>query len=110
MTKAVEVNEAVNVQVTLRHTHNHHEIEQYARDAVQSLDKLFSGIINSHVILDHQNNDYENNKLAEVTVHVPQQVLVAKEAGATYEQAIDSCVDIVGRQLKKYKEKLQAHK
>ncbi len=110
MTKTEEVNETVNVQVTLRHTNNHQDIEQYARDAVQALDKLFAGILNSHVILDHQNNDFENNKLAEVTVHVPQQVLVAKEAAATYEQAIDSCVDSVGRQLRKYKEKLQAHK
>ncbi|MBF0586497.1 ribosome-associated translation inhibitor RaiA [Prosthecochloris sp. N3] len=109
MTKT-DVKEAVNIQVTLRHSSNHHDIEQYARDAVESLDKVFGGIVSIHVILDHQKNDYENNKLAEVTLHVPQQVLVAKEAAATYEQAIDSCKDSLGRQLKKYKDKLQSHK
>ncbi|HED30504.1 MAG TPA: ribosome-associated translation inhibitor RaiA [Prosthecochloris aestuarii] len=109
MTKT-DVKEALNVQVTLRHTNNHHDIEQYARDAAESLDKLFSGIISIHVILDHQKNDFEKNKLAEITVKVPQQTLVAKEAAATYEQAVDSCMDSVGRQLKKYKDKLQSHK
>lgn len=109
MTKT-EVNEAVNVQVTLRHTNNHRDIEQYARDAVQALGRIFSGIVNAHVILDHQKNDFEKNKLAEITIHIPQNVLVAKEAAGTYEQAIDRCGDSLGRQLKKHKEKLQNHR
>ncbi len=109
MTKT-EVNEAVNVQVTLRHTNNHRDIEVYARDAVQALGRIFSGIVNAHVILDHQKNDFEKNKLAEITIHIPQNVLVSKEAAGTYEQAIDRCVDSLGRQLKKYKEKLQNHR
>ncbi|MCW8796036.1 MAG: ribosome-associated translation inhibitor RaiA [Chlorobium sp.] len=109
MTKA-EVSEAVNVQVTIRHTNNHRDIEQYARDAVQALGKIFSGIVNTHVILDHQKNDYEKNKIAELTVHIPQNILVAKEGASTYEQAIDSCVDAMGRQLRKHKEKLLDHR
>ncbi|TNJ37203.1 MULTISPECIES: ribosome hibernation-promoting factor, HPF/YfiA family [Prosthecochloris] len=104
-----ETSEAVNVQVTLRHSQNHHGIEEYAHAAVQTLEKVFSGIITCNVILDHQKNDHENNKLAEVTVHVPQQVLVAKESAATYEQAIDSCIDVLVRQLKRHKEKLKVH-
>ncbi len=109
MTKT-EVHEAVNIQVTLRHTNSHRDIEQYARDAVQALGKVFSGIVSCHVILDHQKNDFDKNKLAELTVHIPQNVLVAKEAAATYEQAIDSCVDSMGRQLKKHKDKLKNHR
>ena len=106
MTKVV-VNDAVNVTVTLRHSSNHSEIEAYARNAVLALIRVFPGIISCHVILDHQKNDFENNKLAEITVHVPHNVLVANEGGTNYEQAIDVCVDALSRQLKKYKEKLQ---
>ena len=106
MTKAV-VNDAVNVKVTLRHSNNHTDIEEYARNAVLSLVNVYSGIISCHIILDHQKNDFEKNKLAEITVHVPQNVLVAKEAGAAYEQTIDNCVAALSRQLQKYKEKLQ---
>ncbi len=106
MTKVV-VNDAVNVTVTLRHSSNHSDIEEYARNAVLALTRVFPGIISCHVILDHQKNDFEKNKLAEITVHVPQNVLVAKEGGANYEQAIDTCVEALSRQLKKYKEKLQ---
>ena len=106
MTKVV-VNDAVNVTVTLRHSSNHSDIEEYARNAVLALTRVFPGIISCHFILYHQKNDFEKNKLAEITVHVPQNVLVAKEGGANYEQAIDTCVEALSRQLKKYKEKLQ---
>ncbi len=104
-----DVKEAVKVQVTLRHTNNHRDVEQYAREAVRTLERIFSGIVNCHVILDHQKNDFEKNKLAEITLHIPQNVLVSKEAAATYEQAVDRCVDSLGRQLKRHKEKLQNH-
>ncbi len=106
MTKAV-VSDVVNVKVTLRHSNNHTDIEEYARNAVIPLLKIFPGIISCHIILDHQKNDFEKNKLAEITVVVPQNVLVAKESGAVYEQTIDNCVEALSRQLKKYKEKLQ---
>ncbi len=106
MTKAV-VNDSLNVKVTLRHSNNHNSIEEYARNAAQSLVRIFPGIISCHVILDHQKNDFEKNKLAEITVHVPQNVLVAKEAGAEYEPTIDNCVEALSRQLQKYKEKMQ---
>ena len=106
MTKAV-VNDAFNVKVTLRHSHSHTNIEEYARNAALVLTRVFPGLISCHVILDHQKNDFEKNKIAEITVHVPQNVLVAKEAGTNYEQSIDICVDALSRQLKKYKEKIQ---
>ncbi len=103
----VVVNDAVNVTVTLRHSNNHNDIEEYARNAVLALTRVFPGIISCHVIMDHQKNDFEKNKLAEITVHVPQNVLVAKEACTAYEMAIDNCVEALTRQLQKYKEKLQ---
>jgi putative sigma-54 modulation protein len=105
MTKVV-ADEPLNVKVTLRHSNNHNAIEEYARNAVLPLARVFPGIISCHVILDHQKNDFEKNKLAEITVNVPQQVLVAKDAGVAYEQSIDNCVEAMSRQLLKYKEKL----
>ena len=106
MTKTV-VSDAMNVKVTLRHSNNHSNIEEYARNAVLVLYRVFPGIISSHIILDHQKNDFEKNKLAEITVHVPQNVFVAKEAATGYEQAIDICVEALSRQLLRHKEKMQ---
>lgn len=105
MTKTV-VSDAVNIKVTLRHSNNHSTIEEYARSAVQNLVKIFPGIISCHVILDHQKNDFEKNKLAEITVHVPQNDFVAKEAGVAYEPVIDNCVAALSRQLQKHKDKM----
>jgi putative sigma-54 modulation protein len=104
MTK-VFVNDAFNVTVTLRHSGNHNGIEEYARNAVLILTRVFPALISCHVILDHQKNDFEKNKLAEITVHVPQNVFVAKEAGSAYESAIDTCIDALSRQLLRHKEK-----
>ncbi|MEI6756724.1 MAG: ribosome-associated translation inhibitor RaiA [Chlorobium sp.] len=103
----VVVNDVPNVTVTLRHSNNHNDIEEYARNAVLPLARIFPGIISCHVILDHQKNDFEKNKLAEITVHVPQNVFVAKEARGAYEPAIDECVEALSRQLLKHKEKMQ---
>ncbi|MEI6847424.1 MAG: ribosome-associated translation inhibitor RaiA [Chlorobiaceae bacterium] len=105
--KKVVVDESFNVKVTLRHSNNHTTIEEYAKNAVLPLARVFPGIISCHVILDHQKNDFEKNKLAEVTVNVPQHVLVAKDASVAYEQSIDNCVEALTRQLRKYKEKLE---
>jgi putative sigma-54 modulation protein len=107
MTKSV-MNDTVTVKVTLRHSSNHGSIESYARDAVQVLSKYYPGPISCHIILDHQKNDFEKNKIAEITAHVPQNDLVAKEAGQNYEQAIDSCIDSLSRQLKKHKDKMRS--
>ena len=65
MPKAV-VSDVVNVKVTLRHSNNHTEIEEYARNAVIPMLKIFPGITSCHIILDHQKNDFEKNKLAEI--------------------------------------------
>jgi putative sigma-54 modulation protein len=98
-------NDAVAVKVTLRHSNNHSSIDVYAQDAANGLSKFYPGPMSCHVILDHQKNDYEQNKLAEVTLHVPQRDFVASESGASYEKAIDNCIESLSRQLKKYKEK-----
>jgi putative sigma-54 modulation protein len=104
MTNSV-TSDAVNVKVTLRHSNNHGGIEEYARDAASGLAKFYSTALSCHVILDHQKNDHEQNKMAEITVHVPQHDFVARESAPTYEQAIDSCIDVLERQLKKLKDK-----
>ncbi|NTW83719.1 MAG: ribosome-associated translation inhibitor RaiA [Chlorobiaceae bacterium] len=106
MTKTT-VKDQANIKITLRHSNNHNNIEEYARDAVQSLVKFFPNIMSCHVILDHQKNDFEKNKLAEITVHVPQNDFVAKEAGVAYEPTIDNCIAALTRQLQKHKDKMQ---
>ena len=106
MTKAT-VLETPTINVTLRHSHNHSNIEEYAREAVLTLTRVYPTLITAHVILDHQMHDVEKHKLAEITVHVPQHDFIAKEAATTYEQAIDICVEALNRQLLRHKEKMQ---
>jgi len=94
-----------NVQFTLRHSNNHRNVEAYAKDAIKAFQKYNANVLDCHIILDHQKNDKEQNKIAEITAHVPSQIFVSKEHGPTYEVAIDTCVSNICKQLKKHKEK-----
>ncbi len=98
----------MQVYFTVRHTSKHHHpVESYARTAVQEFKKYYNGITDCRIVLDHQKNDYVNNKLAEITVHVHDHTFVSKEAADTYEKAIDACVEHISRQLQKHKEKVR---
>ncbi|ACF13188.1 conserved hypothetical protein [Chloroherpeton thalassium ATCC 35110] len=94
-----------NVQFTLRHSSNHRDIEAYAKDAIKAFHKYYTDILDCHIILDHQKNDKEQNKIAEIKAHVPSHTFVSKEQGPTYEVAIDTCVSNICKQLKKHRDK-----
>ncbi len=50
----------------------------------------------------------ENPQQAEIRVKVPRKVLTVTETATSYEQAVHNAVDLLSRQLKKYKEKMHA--
>lgn len=95
----------IPLQFTLRHSSNHTSIQEYAKSAILAFQKFHNKIIDCHVVLDHQKNDKVNNKLAEITAHVPSHIFVSKEQAETYEKAIDACVENICKQLQKHKEK-----
>jgi putative sigma-54 modulation protein len=99
--------QVMTVRFTLRHSQNHNGIEKYARTAVLDFHKYFDGITDCHIILDHQHNDLQNNKIAEITAQAHHHTFVSKESAETYEKAIDACVKNVSKQLQKHKEKVR---
>lgn len=92
---------------TARHFEASSDLQQYCVDSVQKLEQFYDRIVMCDIILQPTPSD-ENPQQAEVIVKVPRKVLTAKEAAATYEQAIHNAVEIVSRQLKRYKEKMHA--
>lgn len=71
------------------------------------LDTFFDRIIDARVNLKLENSGQVRDKVAEVRISVPGDVLIAKETEKTFEAAIDKITDVLKRQLVKYKEKIR---
>jgi putative sigma-54 modulation protein len=85
------------------------KLHEFIEKKMEKLTSHFDRIINAEVKLRLENSGQVKDKIAEISLHVPGQVLFAKDTTKTFEQSIDSAVDNLRRQLTKYKEKLRPH-
>ncbi len=72
---------------------------------VGKLQTYFDRIIRADVSLKLEKTGQVQDKVAEVKLHVPGSVLIAKETSKTFEASIDHSVAALKRQLIKQKEK-----
>lgn len=75
------------------------EMKQYVNEKTTHLEKYYDGIVDVEVILSWEKND----RLAEVNLSVHGSVLTAKERSEDMFKSVDSAMDKMERQLKKYK-------
>lgn len=92
---------------TARHFEASSELQEFCRDSVEKLEQFYDRIVMCDIILEPTPSN-ENPQQAELIVKVPRKILTAKEAGTTYEQAMHNAIEIISRQLKRYKEKMHA--
>lgn len=74
---------------------------------LSKMDHYFDRIIDARVTLKLENSGRVKDKIAEVRLKVPGDVLVVKESQKTFEASIDEAVDVLKRQLIKFKEKMK---
>ncbi len=72
---------------------------------LQKLERLTDRITSANVYLKLENSGQVRDKIAEIRLHVPGQVLVAKSSSRAFESSVDGAVESLRRQLNKYKEK-----
>ncbi|MEL7250110.1 MAG: ribosome-associated translation inhibitor RaiA [Bacteroidota bacterium] len=93
---------------------NHFSADQKLINVIErklgKLDTFFDRIIEARVNLKLENSGQVKDKIVEVRLSVPGDVLVAKDTEPTFEAAIDKASDALKRQLIKYKEKLRETK
>ena len=78
-------------------------LKNYIQKKCDKLDQFFDRITEGKVALKLQNEVKGANKLVEIQLMVPGDVLIAKEKGLTFEAATDLATDKLKTQLKKYK-------
>jgi len=80
----------------------------FIENKLGKLENYFDRIIDAKVILKLENSGQVKDKISEVKLNVPGISLFAKYSAKTFEEATDKATANLTRQLKKYKDKLQA--
>lgn len=90
------------------------KVDKKLQDLIEAkmtkLAQYFNRIVQADVVLRLENSGQVRDKIAEVRLKVPGQVLFAKESQKTFELAVTKATDQLRRQLKRYKEKLRDRK
>jgi len=80
---------------------------QFVEEKVDKLFLYYDQIIDSEVFLRLDKSDSSENKIAEIKINTPGKILFAKEQCKTFEEATDTAVEALRRQITKHKEKLR---
>jgi len=82
---------------------------EFVKTKVNKLDKYFDAIIRSEVVLNFNKSKkkFTDNKEAKIILEVPGNDLFAEKEAVSFEEAIDSVIDALEKQVKKHKGKLR---
>lgn len=82
----------------------------FIEQKLQKMENYFDQIIEARVVLKLENSGQVRDKIAEVRLNVPGDILIVKETNKTFEASILNAVGTLKRQLDRYKAKLQEKK
>ncbi|HJW31010.1 MAG TPA: ribosome-associated translation inhibitor RaiA [Saprospiraceae bacterium] len=83
------------------------KLTTYIEKKMAKLDQFFDRIIDAQVFLKLENSGQVRDKIVELKLQVPGDILIATEVSKTFEASTDAVIDNMKRQLNRYKERLQ---
>ena len=86
------------------------QLENFITERLQKIGKHHENIIGSDVILKVENTDKPENKITDIRLKIKGNDLHSSKQCKTFEEATDSAVEALRRQLKKVKTKQQSKK
>lgn len=81
----------------------------YIQKKLDKLDQYHDRIIDAHVILKLENTGQVKDKIVEVKLDIPGDLIVATESSKTFEAAVDQVSNILKRLLIKHKERVRSY-
>ena len=91
-------------RITARQFEATNALRTHILQQVESLEKVYNGIHDTHVVLVEE---AEDSKRADVTIQVYRQTLTAHDTAPTYEAAVSECAKHLRRQVLRYKDQLR---
>lgn len=97
----------MKIHLTAVHFDADQKLVDYIEKKTAKLSQFFDRITDAQVSLKLENSGQVRDKIVELKLMVPGDILVAKETSKTFEAATDAVVDNMKRQLNKHKERVQ---
>lgn len=95
----------MNIRMESVHFTADQKLQDYIDKKLNKLDSFYNRIIDAHVILKLENTGQVRDKIVEVKLKIPKDLLVAKVSKKTFEAAVDESVKLLRRQLIRHKER-----
>lgn len=100
----------MEIQIQSIHFKADQKLIAFINEKVGKLSQYFEGILSSEIFLRLDKADNSANKVAEIKLNVPGNEIYVKRQCKTFEEAVDISIEVLARQIKKYKQKIQANK
>lgn len=97
----------MKVIINAVHFKTDQKLEDFIQEKVGKLSAVYEGVISSEVTLKIDKNDKIGNKITEIKVLIPGNDLYAKKQSKTFEEATDTAVNALKKQLTRHKEKVK---
>ena len=81
----------------------------FVQNRLNKLELFYDKVVQSDVFLKVENTSSKENKIVEITVHVPKDKYIVKKQCKSFEEAVDAACNSLERKLVKRKEKLRAN-
>ena len=93
----------MKVNITSVHFKTDRKLENFIERKINKLSGMIEGVMGSEVILKLDNSETRENKVAEIKLLIKGYDLYAKKQCKTFEQATDTAVDALKKQVERYK-------
>jgi putative sigma-54 modulation protein len=97
----------MKINISSIHFKADQKLEEFVQERLNKLSTTYEGVIGSEVTLKIDNNVKTENKVAEIKLFVRGNDLFAKKQCKSFEEATDSAVEALRKQLSKRKEKIK---
>ncbi len=94
----------MTVRIETPHLNADAKLLEYVTKKVSKMSHYYDRITDAVAILKLENSGQIRDKIVEVKLHVPGETLFVKEVDKTFEAATDRAVDVLKRNLIKFKE------
>lgn len=82
-------------------------LEDFINSKVEKLSSVYDGIIGGEVTLKLDNSEEQDNKVTEIRLLIKGNDLFARKQCTTFEEATDTAVDALRKQLDRYKDRFR---
>ena len=95
----------MKIKIQTVHFDADQRLEEFVNERLDKLMVRYKKVIRADVTLRLNKDEAQDNKIAEIRLEVPGSNLFVKKQSKSFEEAADSAVEVLLRQLEKYKEK-----